>query len=113
VPPVTGIKADGTDQSVTGQTYDQISVRIVNLSTLQVTFKKKARIVATDEISADESGNRLTSIEMNYPENAQPFKETVLFTRVEKGPAGSHATLAPGARKRLMPRRAPCSEPTK
>src|SRR5262249_20115432 len=36
VPPVTGIKADGTDQSVTGQTYNQISVRIVNPRTLQL-----------------------------------------------------------------------------
>jgi hypothetical protein len=93
VPPITGLKADGTDQPVTGHPeFDQESVRAVNAATLQVTEKKAGKVVDTQERSVDETGKRLTMKMMFYPPNAKPFQETLTATRVENGPPGSHAT---------------------
>ena len=91
--PKVNVKADGQDQSVTGQTYDTISVQVGDPNTIRVILKKGGKTTsdATRTVSAD--GKMLTIAGTSYPaDGSQPYKSEAKFTRVAKGPAGSNAT---------------------
>ena len=91
--PELKVKADGTDQSVdaTGRTYDAINVRIVDAQNIEITTKKDGKVVGSQKITVDKSGNRLTRQVTQYPMNSkEPITATVFQNRVEKGPQGSH-----------------------
>jgi hypothetical protein len=91
--PKVNVKADGQDQSVTGQTYDTISVQVVDPDTIHIVTKKggKPASDATRKVSAD--GKMLTIDGTSYPaDGSQPYKSEAKFMRVAKGPAGSDAT---------------------
>ena len=90
VPPVH-VKADGTDQSVTGHPYyDTVAVKIVNDHALELTQKKDGKVsyIETDTVSSD--GKTLNSKFVDSTE-AKPVNGDVSATRVKAGPAGAHA----------------------
>jgi len=91
--PAIDVKADGSDQSVSGSHYfDSVSIHIVNASMLEITSKKDGKSVykETDTVSSD--GNTLTEKFSDQTSgNPEPVTGEEIFTRVSKGPAGSHA----------------------
>jgi hypothetical protein len=89
--PKVAVKADGTDQKVTGHPYyDTMAARVVNASTVEVITKKagKPMFKTTDTVSPD--GNMLTEKFTDESED-KPVTGEVIYARVDKGPAGSHA----------------------
>ena len=90
VPPIK-VKADGTDQKVTGHPYfDTAAVKVVDAQTIETTEKKdgKPMFSGTDSVSSD--GSTLTSKFTDTSED-KPVTGNVTSTRVSKGPDGSHA----------------------
>jgi hypothetical protein len=91
--PKINVKADGQDQAVTGQTYDTVSVQVVDPNTIHVVLKKSGKPTSdsTRKVSAD--GKMLTIDGTSYPaDGSQPYKSEAKFRRVAKGSAGSNAT---------------------
>jgi hypothetical protein len=89
--PKFNVKADGTDQKVTGHPYyDTVAVKVVDDHTVQLTQKKdgKTMFSGTDTVSSD--GNTLTTKFTDQTED-KPVTGEVTSTRVSKGPGGSHA----------------------
>lgn len=89
--PKVAVKADGSDQRVTGHPYyDTMAARVVNASEVEIITKKDGKTVftGTDIVSAD--GNSLTE-KFSDTSEAQPVTGETTYKRVEKGPAGSHA----------------------
>jgi hypothetical protein len=91
--PAIDVKADGSDQSVSGSHYfDTISIHIVNASSLEITSKKGSKSVykETDTVSPD--GNTLTEKFSDQTSgNPEPVTGEEVYRRVSNGPAGSHA----------------------
>jgi hypothetical protein len=89
--PKTHVKADGTDQSVTGQTYDTISVREVDLKTVTSTTKKSGKTVIETTRRVSDDGKTLTVKLTSHPENSgQTVSWEETYTRVGKAPAGAN-----------------------
>lgn len=89
--PKVSVKADGTDQKVTGHPYyDTIAVQVVNASSIEVIQKKDGKVMAkaTETVSGD--GNTLND-KFTDMTGSQPVTGDVTSTRVAPGPAGSHA----------------------
>jgi hypothetical protein len=93
VPPYT-IKADGTDQSVSGHPYfDSAAITVVDDHKIQETDKKDGKVVATSTTTVSPDGNTLT-FEFSDSSNTNggsPVTGKGESTRVAKGPEGSHA----------------------
>ncbi len=92
VPPFD-IKADGQDQKVTGHPYyDTVSIQVVDDRTIEETEKKDGKTVITSKtiVSAD---GKSAAFEFNdsSASSAEPVTGKGEQTRVDKGPAGSHA----------------------
>jgi hypothetical protein len=91
--PKVHVKADGQDQSVTGQSYDTISVREVDPKSIVVTFKKSGKTVTEQTRTVSDDGDTLTYKITGYPENSdQTVSFEGTFTRVGKGPVGANGT---------------------
>jgi hypothetical protein len=89
IPPIN-INADGRDQKVSGDPYrDTISIKVVDDRTVDEIGKKNGKVVNTARRTASVDGNTLI-IEFT-DSNANPVAGKAEATRVEKGPAGSHA----------------------
>jgi hypothetical protein len=91
VPP-RDVKADGTDQKISGSPYfDTLAVKVVDERTAQFTYKKAGQVTqeGTSSVSAD--GTEVVDTITSYPPEGQPVKFTGRRERVAKGPAGSHA----------------------
>jgi hypothetical protein len=89
--PKVDAEADGSEQKVTGHSYyDTIVVKVVDPNTVEVTNKKagKTTYTETDVVSAD--GKTLTQKFSDQSED-KPVTGEITFTRVKKGPPGSHA----------------------
>jgi hypothetical protein len=90
VPPIN-VKADGTDQSVSGHDYfDSIAVRIVSANAVEYTRKKAGKVISTDTATVSADGKTLTDKWVDYS-GTQPAMGTGTSTRVAAGAAGSHA----------------------
>jgi hypothetical protein len=91
VPPYT-IKADGTDQKVTGHPYfDTIAIKVVNDHEIEETDKKDGKVVGNGKTVLSPDGNTL-SFEFTDSSNTNggpPVTGKGEATRVAKGPAGS------------------------
>ena len=90
--PAVDVKADGTDQKITGSKYrDTVAVTMVDDRTVRFTSKKGGKVVSegTSTLSAD--GKTLTEEFTSYPPAGEPVKGTMSSERVAAGPAGSHA----------------------
>jgi hypothetical protein len=91
VPPVN-VKADGTDQKVTGDPYsDTLSVRVIDDHNVESTSKKGGKVVGTTKMSVSSDGNTVTG---NWTDSGNPSggPQTGTYTekRVAKGPADAN-----------------------
>lgn len=85
------VKADGTDQKVTGHPYyDTVAVKVVDDHTVEYTQKKDGKTMGTDTDTVSSDGNTLTSKFVDQSLEKAVTGE-VTSIRVSKGPAGSHA----------------------
>lgn len=90
-PPIS-IKADGTDQKVTGDPYsDTMSVKVIDDHNVESTSKKDGKVVGTAKNAVSSDGNTLT---VNWTNSGNPSggTQTGNYTekRVAKGPAGAN-----------------------
>ena len=98
--PKVAVKADGTDQKVTGHPYfDTITVQVVNASSVEITQKKDGKVMYKDNATVSTDGKTLTD-KFTDTTGTQPVTGEVTSTRVSAGPAGSHALSGRGARRR-------------
>lgn len=91
VPPVN-VKADGTDQKVTGDPYrDTVSIKVIDDHNVDETSKKDGKVVATAKRSVSADGNTLT-VNWTYSGNTSGGTQTGNHTdkRVEKAPSGAN-----------------------
>jgi hypothetical protein len=91
--PQISIKADGTDQAVTGQSYDTLSARIDAPDSATFVGKKSGKTVFEQTRTVSSDGHTLTLKSTSHPMNAdQPVQSEVTFTRSGEAPAGANAT---------------------
>lgn len=92
-PPYT-VKADGTDQSISGHPYvDMVAIEVVNDHEIKETDKKDGKVVGTSTTTVSPDGNTMT-FEFSDSSNTNggpPVTGKGEETRVAKGPAGSNA----------------------
>jgi ribosomal protein S17 len=91
--PQLDVKADGQDQAVTGQSYDNISVHEVDAKSIAFTAKKGGTVdfEQTRTVSAD--GKTLTVKTTSHPMNStQAVIATTTATLIGTAPAGVHST---------------------
>lgn len=89
--PKVAVKADGTDQKVTGHPYfDTIAVKVVNASAVEIIEKKDGKVMYTDTETVSPDGKTLND-KVTDTTGTQPVKVEATSTRVKPGPAGSHA----------------------
>jgi hypothetical protein len=91
-PPYT-IKADGTDQAVTGHPYyNTEAVKVVDDHTVQITDKKDGKTVTTTTVTIAADGNSGTfDFSDSSNTNAAPVTGKGTQKKIAAGPAGSHA----------------------
>ena len=90
-PPIS-VKADGTDQKVTGHPYyDTMSVKVIDDHSVDLTMKRDGNVVLTLRSSVSADGDTLTT---NWTDSGQPSggsqSGTDTSKRVAKGPAGAN-----------------------
>jgi hypothetical protein len=91
--PQVHVKADGQDQSVTGQSYDTISIHEVDPKSIEVTTKKNGQPVYEQTRTASANGNTLTVKTTNHrPDSDQTTTAEATLTRIGKAPAGANGT---------------------
>ncbi|SEJ07048.1 hypothetical protein [Frateuria terrea] len=92
VPPIK-VRADGTDQPVSGHPYfDSIAVEVVDKHTVKETDKKNGKVVATDTTTVAPDGKSATfEFSDSSASQGAPVTGKGSMTRVAAGPAGSHA----------------------
>jgi hypothetical protein len=89
--PKVAVKADGTDQTVTGHPYyNTIAVHVENASAVEIIEKKDGKVMFTDTATVSADGNTLND-KFTDTTGTQPVTGEVTSTRVKPGPAGSHA----------------------
>ncbi len=89
--PKIEVKADGTDQKVTGHPYyDTVAVHIVDASSVETIEKKDGKVMYSDKQTVSADGKTLND---KFTDNTgtQPVTGEITSTRVSAGPAGSHA----------------------
>jgi hypothetical protein len=90
-PPID-IKADGTDQKVTGHPYlDTLAVKVIDDHNAESTSKKDGKVVGTEKDSVSPDGDTLT-VNWTYSGNPTGGTQSGSYTakRVAKGPAGAN-----------------------
>jgi hypothetical protein len=91
--PKIDVKADGQDQSVTGQPYDTISVREVDSKSIAITTKKSGKTVTEQTRAVSDDGKTLAVKTTGHPENSdETVSSEATATRVGKAPAGANRT---------------------
>jgi len=88
--PKVDVKTDGSDQKVAGHAYDTLAVRILDSRSIKFTWKKdgKTTFECVETVSPDD---RTMTEEFTNTMEAEPVTGKAGFTRVGKGPSGSHA----------------------
>jgi len=92
--PPYAVKADGTDQPVTGHPYyDSVAITVVNDKEVKETDKKDGKVVATSTstVSADGNAVLFEFTDSSNTNGGPPVTGKGEAVRVAKGPAGSHA----------------------
>ena len=91
--PLVHVKADGHDQSVTGQTYDTVSVHEVDPKSIEIKTKKSGKPVYEQTRTASSDGNTLTVKTTSHrPDSDQTTTAEATLTRVGNAPAGANGT---------------------
>jgi hypothetical protein len=89
--PKYSVKADGTDQKVTGHAYyDMVAVKVVNANSVEFIQKKDGKVMLTDTATISSDGNTLTD-KWTDSSGTQPVNGEAMSTRVAPAPAGAHA----------------------
>jgi hypothetical protein len=89
--PKISIKADGTDQAVSGSNYfNTEAVREVDANTIEAVDKKDGKTIYKDTFSRSDGGKALTDKFEDDSED-KPVTGEVIMALISKGPAGSHA----------------------
>jgi hypothetical protein len=89
--PEVAVKADGTDQKVTGHDYyDSIAVRVVDPTTVTITRKQGDKITGQASLVVSSDGKMLTEKYVDRT-GATPVRFTLSYKRLTSGPPGSHA----------------------
>jgi hypothetical protein len=79
-PPIE-VRADGSDQPVSGQQYDTISVQVVDPQTVREIEKKNRQTVSDEKLSVSGDGKTVTDEFGNW---------RLTLARTAAGPAGAH-----------------------
>lgn len=90
--PLVNVKADGTDQKVTGDPYrDTVSLKVIDDHNVEETSKKDGKVVASVKRSVSSDGNTLT-VNWTYSGNPTggPQSGSHADKRVAKAPAGAN-----------------------
>lgn len=70
---------------MTGQSYDTLSVRVVDPRSIAMTTKKGGKIVAEQTRTVSDDGNTMTIKVTSHPKDSdQPVNTEVTFTRLGK-----------------------------
>jgi len=89
--PKVEVKADGTDQKVTGHTYyDTIAVKVVNASSVETIEKKDGKVMFTSTRAVSGDGKTLDE-KFTDTTGTQPVTGEVTSKRVKAAAAGAHA----------------------
>jgi hypothetical protein len=91
--PPYAVKADGTDQPVTGHPYyDSVAITVVNDKEVKETDRKDGKVVATSTstVSADGKTVKFEFTDSSNTNGGPPVTGSGEAVLVEKGPAGSH-----------------------
>ncbi|MGO9803991.1 MAG: hypothetical protein ACLPTM_01090 [Steroidobacteraceae bacterium] len=89
-PPLT-VKADGADHAVTGHAYyDTVSVKVVNPSTIDITYHRAGKVSGHDTITVAADGKTLTDKFVNN-DGTKEMNGSFTEKRLSAGPAGAHA----------------------
>ena len=79
--PKVSVKADGSDQKVTGHPYfDTIAVKVANASSVEFTQKKAGKVMYTDTATISSDGNMLSD-KFNDTSGTQPVRRSHVKTR--------------------------------
>jgi hypothetical protein len=90
--PEVKVKADGTDQKVTGHDYyDSVAVKVVDANTIERSDKLAGKVMNTSSATVSKDGATLSGKFTDYT-GAKPATGSFTEKRVAAGPAGSHAT---------------------
>lgn len=90
--PKINVKADGTDQPVTGQPFDMLSVKEVDPHTVQFVTKKNGKTVFEQTRTASDDGKTLKVKTTSYPpDSAQPITTESTLEREGKPATGINA----------------------
>jgi len=85
------VKADGLDQSITGNPrYNTVSVKIVDDRTVMKTAKKEGKTVAESTVVISADGKTMTETQTISGVLPRPVEMASRSARVAAGPAGSH-----------------------
>jgi len=88
------IKADGSDQPVSGHPYfDSVAIKVVSDHEIEETDKKNGKVVSTSTVTVSADGNTATTTfsDSSNTNGGPPVTGKGESTRVAKGPAGSDA----------------------
>ncbi|HEX4159604.1 MAG TPA: hypothetical protein VHY79_14130 [Rhizomicrobium sp.] len=87
------VKADGTDQAVSGHPYyDTVAIKVVDDHTIQETDKKAGKTVTTSTVTASKDGKTATfEFADSSNTNAAPVTGKGESKLIAAGPTGSHA----------------------
>jgi hypothetical protein len=85
------VKADGTDQKVSGHAYyDSIAVKVIDKNTVEETRKRAGKTAATLTLTVSADGKTLTGKFIDYS-GEKPATGSFTQKRVAAGAPGSHA----------------------
>jgi len=90
--PKVDVKADGADYKVSGHDvyYDTIAARVLDAQSLDFTFKKDGKLVATSKETVAADGKTMVE-EFRNALQTDPVTGKAGFVRLTAGPAGSHS----------------------
>jgi uncharacterized protein (DUF2147 family) len=89
--PAIKVKADGTDQKVTGHDYyDTVAVKVVDANSVLITQKQAGKVIFTTSMTSSADGKTLTG---KFTDHTGSKEATGSFTeqRVAAAAAGAHA----------------------
>lgn len=88
------VKADGTDQAITGNPYiDTVAIKVVNDHEIEETDKKGGKLAGNSTSTVSVDGNTVAFIfsDSSNTNGGPPVTGKGTLVRVAKGPGGSHA----------------------
>jgi hypothetical protein len=89
--PKIDTKADGQDHSVSGSPYfDAVNVRVVDDRTVEIVYKKKAKVSGTSKLSASPDGKTLATEFANVTEGGQTVNGKYTAARLAAAPGSAH-----------------------